>query len=1762
MSRGSVEKSGLRARLFSRERVERSERGDTMIEVLLALMILGLTSVALIVAFSTTLSASAQHRRLTSANIAINDYSQQVIAGIEANQNLFTCPTPARSTSTIPTNVGYYVNQLAIASTAPYSPTISNVQYWDPSTSMPTTSCIANASELITVSVSSGYANQTSQFVVDSPTSGSNFVGGTPSGLAFTTPAFTTVAAPISASSGASLPVNPVVEVLYGASPDATDLSPINLTLGDASGAPTSLGTLSGCSSNDINGIVTYTGCTISLTTSSASAVDFRLVATDGANPSLTAMSQEIAVSGSTSSFLSFTTQPKAGYSGSIMSTEPVITAYTGGTTPTVDTTVKSITLTTSGSVSGSNQLSSCGGTTGNSTTSVANGVVTVSNPSGGTFAVTGCDFAGQFYYDSNSGAVGTPYTMTASGLNVTSATSQPFAATGYGAAAQMEFIAEPTGGIASTTAATTATMNSFQVAIEDSWGNTLSGQGQAPYAGSISVAVTGISPALTCTPSASQGIFTFTGCSASIGSNLTLTATATGTGSTGVTPLKSSAFNNTGPVASLVWYAGYPTATSSAQPVAGASGSVMTNQPVLAYEDAGGTGGNGETGPTVVTAETASVTFTSTYASGTQSTVSPNGVLTTCSHLPPIAGIISAGNCTFVGLVGTNYTMSATTTSGTAITSPNSSAFSPSGPGPASQLAFAPSPGVEPFAAAAGSPFTIEPVALVEDSGGNIVASASTQVEMNSYLYDSTHPNNPSVQGGSLLNCSTLPPYTAVSLLPVSGYLDVEGSCAFGGTVGALYQLVATAPGLTSAVSSTFTPTTYGPISAIAVSGCSTGVKWSNPCVLSAAVQDAWGNTVTSFSSGITFTDVGGNGTVSGLGLSTASGGIANITVTGTVVGPELVTAAEGAFTSPQYSFNVIPDTTTATVSESPTSVVYGHESSSTFRVTVVTGNLEALPTTDNVTVNVGGGAASCVVAVVPAGTGGTGTCTISNPTALAASATPYAVTATYGGDTDLSAAAPATAATGLTVTKDSSTATVSESPTSVVYGHESSSIFRVTVVTGNLEALPTTDNVTVNVGGAAASCVVPVVPAGTGGTGTCTISNSALAASVTPYAVTATYGGDTSLTGSALATAATALTVTKDTSTATVSESPTSVVYGHESSSNFRVTVVTGNLEALPTTDNVTVNVGGAAASCVVPVVPAGTGGTGTCTISNSALAASGTPYAVTATYGGDTSLSGTTLSTAATGLTITQDTTTATVSESPTNVVYGLESSSTFRVTVVTGNLEALPTTDHVTVNIGGGAASCVVAVAPAGTGGTGTCTISNPSILAASGTPYAVTATYGGDTDLTGSALATAATGLTVTKAPSAAISWSTPASISYGTLLSVTQLNATDSTGGTFVYTPASGALLTVGSQTLSVTFTPTNSTDYATATATVTLTVTQDTSTVTVTESQTSVTYGSEASSTFTVDVNPAHGENLTSAPENVTVKVGSATCVAAVAATTTGTCTISSFALPPSTTPYVVTTMYPGDTNIAASATATAATGLTVTKFTPTVTVANTTVASTGNLSLTATVGGTGTVAPSGTVTWAVTVNGTAYTGCSTPSATTLASVGSTGSSTATCTISGPAMATYLATATYNSDSNYSTAATAHALGMYVGNASALSTTAWYYKINASTGGSTSLTGLPLAITSPITVTGLTGLITSSVSTKSATFTLGTGLSTFAATLFTCSVSSGTTCTSSGSGPLIINASSGTPGYIDLQAQSMISSPPFVGYWVVTFTQ
>jgi alpha-tubulin suppressor-like RCC1 family protein len=94
-------------------------------------------------------------------------------------------------------------------------------------------------------------------------------------------------------------------------------------------------------------------------------------------------------------------------------------------------------------------------------------------------------------------------------------------------------------------------------------------------------------------------------------------------------------------------------------------------------------------------------------------------------------------------------------------------------------------------------------------------------------------------------------------------------------------------------------------------------------------------------------------------------------------------------------------------------------------------------------------------------------------------------------------------------------------------------------------------------------------------------------------------------------------------------------------------------------------------------------------------------------------------------------------------------------------------------------------------------------------------YAVTATVT-NANYTGSATQT----FTITKA-TPAITWATPASISYGTALSATQLNAATSVAGSFVYSPASGVTLATGARTLQAIFTPTDTANYNSATASV-----------------------------------------------------------------------------------------------------------------------------------------------------------------------------------------------------------------------------------------------------------------------------------------------------------------------------------------------------
>src|SRR5207237_4432361 len=109
-------------------------------------------------------------------------------------------------------------------------------------------------------------------------------------------------------------------------------------------------------------------------------------------------------------------------------------------------------------------------------------------------------------------------------------------------------------------------------------------------------------------------------------------------------------------------------------------------------------------------------------------------------------------------------------------------------------------------------------------------------------------------------------------------------------------------------------------------------------------------------------------------------------------------------------------------------------------------------------------------------------------------------------------------------------------------------------------------------------------------------------------------------------------------------------------------------------------------------------------------------------------------------------------------------------------------------------------------------------------------------------------ATATSTITVLKA-SSTITWPAPADITYGAALSATQLNATASAPGTFVYTPALGIVLDEGSHELPVAFTPTNAANYAGATATVTIAVLKAESTINW-PTPADITYGTALSAT------------------------------------------------------------------------------------------------------------------------------------------------------------------------------------------------------------------------------------------------------------------------------------------------------------------------
>ena len=752
-------------------RVERGEEGSTLVEVLITIIIVGLAGTALMTGFAGVISGSAVHRSLATFDTLVVDASQQAISDIQQQSSLFTTCTPLSS---------YPALTIPAPDTANYSAAITGVQYWNGTAFTPT--CTATTSnpvpEEITVTITRtgtgvGPTNYSNTFDVTYPLAPAASASGTAAQMVFSTE-------PGNGSGGIALATQPQVTIEDATgTPVSSDLSPVTLAI------TSNASTISGCSGSELAGVVTFSGCAV------LTAGTYTMTASDGSLP--TVQSTSFTISAAPPSLV-FTQQPVAGASASALSTEPIIKVETsGGTVVTSSTATISLT-------SSAGTLTNCSGLT------AVSGVVNVS----------GCKFAG---------LVGTYYTLSASSSNLVGGTSNSISPTAPGPATQILFTTSPSGVASSSSTAAFTTQP--VVTAEDSAGN---------VATSYTTAITLSSnlSTLTCSPhdyvTPTSGISSYSGCHLGAYENgVILTATS------GSLTATSTSFNVTGVATKLVF---------ATQPVSVVSGASFTTEPVIQIED---TNGN------VVTS-----------SSGTISLSASGGTLSLCSGLTTTTGVVSVASCTFSGLVGTPYTLTASLSG---LTSAVSATFSPSSPGPAAQLVYT----TQPVAGASGSPFTTQPVIKVEDLGGNVVTSSSSTVTLSS-------------SGGTLAGCT--------NLTAVAGVIDVA-NCTFAGVVATPYTISATTGALTTATSSPVTPTAAGPISQVILAGCPSSLVWNTTCTLTASVEDSYNNVVTSYTGPIVFANTTGGGTFSGLGPVNATAGTASLLITASGVGSTSLTAS-----------------------------------------------------------------------------------------------------------------------------------------------------------------------------------------------------------------------------------------------------------------------------------------------------------------------------------------------------------------------------------------------------------------------------------------------------------------------------------------------------------------------------------------------------------------------------------------------------------------------------------------------------------------------------------------------------------------------------------------------------------------------------------------------------------------------------------------------------------------------------------------------------
>ncbi|MGH7175669.1 MAG: type IV pilus modification PilV family protein, partial [Minisyncoccia bacterium] len=356
----------------------RGEGGDTLIEVLFALVVLGLASLALIIGFSTSISASARHRKLATEDTVLATATQEVMSAIQNQSSLFTsaCSTPITGYPDYSSSQGFQLpapyNQTYDVQYLTTNPSLNQypVLWWNGSTF--TSTCYNDVPQLVTISiVGTAYTNS---FVVDYPVGGTNDGGAGQVG----TETLSFLNVPVGGYAGSPFTTQPIVEVEENGSPVTTDLSDVVLSI---SATSPSTGVLSGCQGNEVLGVVTFSGCTI------GTGGTFILQASDGNLSSTVSATFSVTAA---SDYLTFYQQPVGGESGYGLNTDPEVVVCAVGVSPCTPSNANT-------AWSGSITMTSSGGLFAGCAQATTATTVTVTVVSGAATMPSSCTFSGGY---------------------------------------------------------------------------------------------------------------------------------------------------------------------------------------------------------------------------------------------------------------------------------------------------------------------------------------------------------------------------------------------------------------------------------------------------------------------------------------------------------------------------------------------------------------------------------------------------------------------------------------------------------------------------------------------------------------------------------------------------------------------------------------------------------------------------------------------------------------------------------------------------------------------------------------------------------------------------------------------------------------------------------------------------------------------------------------------------------------------------------------------------------------------------------------------------------------------------------------------------------------------------------------------------------------------------------------------------------------------------------------------------------------------